>query len=179
MPSIAQRIYALEGRIFELEEELSELRAKLSGELVDDATLTGWDGKAVRLSTLFGDQSHMLLIHNMGFDCAYCTMWADGFNAVYDHVAAKAAFVLSSPDPVDRQKREASARGWRFTMVSTKDSTLAQNLGFERDGKPLPGVSALIKGPDGTLKRSGLASFGPGDRFCPVWNLLDLLPKDS
>ena len=178
MKDIAQRIYALEGRIFELEEELLELRAKLSGEEVTDVALTDWDGESVRLSVLFGDVDHMLLIHNMGFDCPYCTMWADGFNAVYDHVAAKAAFVLSSPDPIDRQRSEASARGWRFPMVSTKGTTLAKDLGFERDGKPLPGVSALIKAPDGTLRRHNMASFGPGDRFCPVWNLVDLLPKD-
>lgn len=178
MTDIAQRIYALEGRIFELEEELSELRAKLSGEEVADVALTNWDGASVRLSALFGDQNRMLLIHNMGFDCPYCTMWADGFNAVYDHVAAKAAFVLSSPDPIDRQMRQATARGWRFPMVSTKGSTLAKDLGFERDGKPLPGVSALIKRADGVLTRYNMASFGPGDRFCPVWNLLDLLPKD-
>ena len=176
MQDIAQRIYALEGRIFELEEELNELRAKLVGEIVTDFTLTDGSGKSIRLSTLFGSGDQMLLIHNMGFDCPYCTMWADGFNAVYDHIAAKAAFILSSPDTVDRQQREASARGWRFPMVSTRGSSLARDLGFERDGKPLPGVSALVKATDGTLTRNGMASFGPGDRFCPVWNLLDLLP---
>ncbi|MEZ5933968.1 MAG: DUF899 family protein [Alphaproteobacteria bacterium] len=176
MTETAERIYALEGRIFELEEELAQLRAKLAGEAVADYELTNWEGEKVRLSTLFGAQDHMLLIHNMGFDCPYCTMWADGFNAVYDHVAAKAAFVLSSPDPVDRQRRDAMARGWRFPMLSTAGSTLAKDLGFERHGKPLPGVSGLVKAPDGTLARHGMASFGPGDRFCPVWNLLDLLP---
>lgn len=178
MSDIAQRIYALEGRIFELEEELAELRVQLSGEEIADFALKDRQGGSAPLSALFGARDRMLLIHNMGFDCPYCTMWADGFNAVYDHVAAKAAFILSSPDPIDRQQREANARGWRFPMVSTEGSTLAKDLGFERDGKPLPGVSALIKEADGTLKRIGLASFGPGDRFCPVWNLLDLLPKD-
>jgi len=177
MKDIAQRIYALEGRIFELEEELNELRAKLAGEVVTDYTLTNWDHESVDLSTLFGSRDQMLLVHNMGFDCPYCTMWADGFNAVYDHVAAKAAFILSSPDPIDRQQREAATRDWQFPMVSTKESPLARDLGFERDGKPLPGVSALIKMPDGTLTRHGMASFGPGDRFCPVWSLLDLLPE--
>ncbi|MGI9416757.1 MAG: DUF899 family protein [Geminicoccaceae bacterium] len=178
MTDIAQRIYALEGRIFELEEELSELRAKLSGEAVEDVALIDWEGQSVRLSALFGPKDRMLLIHNMGFDCPYCTMWADGFNAIYDHIAAKAAFVLSSPDPIDRQKREATERSWRFPMVSTSGTTLAKNLGFERNSKPLPGVSALLKSADGALRRHGMASFGPGDRFCPVWNLLDLLPKD-
>ena len=178
MTDIAQRIYALEGRIFELEEELGELRAKLAGETVADFTLMNWSSESVSLSTLFGANDHMLLIHNMGFDCPYCTMWADGFNAVYDHVASRAAFILSSPDPIDRQQREATARGWRFPMVSTKGSTLARDLGFERDGKPLPGVSALVKAADGKLSRHNMASFGPGDHFCPVWNLLDLLPKD-
>jgi len=178
MQDIAQRIYALEGRIFELEEELNQLRAKLSGEVITDFTLTDRDGGSIRLSTLFGPRDQMLLIHNMGFDCSYCTMWADGFNAVYDHIAAKAAFVLSSPDAFDRQQSEATARSWRFPMVSTRESSIARDLGFERDGKPLPGVSALVKAPDGTLTRAGMASFGPGDRFCPVWNLLDLLPGE-
>lgn len=178
MTDIAHRIYALEGRIFELEEELAALRAKLSGEVLDDVALTDWEDREVRLSTLFGSKDQMLLVHNMGFDCPYCTMWADGFNAVYDHVAAKAAFVLSSPDPIDRQKRDATARGWRFPMVSTRGSALPRDLGFERDGKPLPGVSALVKAADGAISRNSMASFGPGDRFCPVWNLLDLLPKD-
>ncbi|MGI9510084.1 MAG: redoxin domain-containing protein [Geminicoccaceae bacterium] len=177
MKDIAQRIYALEGRIIELEEELLELRNQLSGEAITDFSLVDWHGESVRLSALFGSKDKMLLIHNMGFECSYCTMWADGFNAVYDHVAAKAAFVISSPDTVDHQQRNATARGWRFPMVSTQGSTLAKDLGFERDGKPLPGVSALLKTPDGGLRRHGLASFGPGDRFCPVWNLLDLLPK--
>lgn len=177
MVSLAQRIFDLEGRIFELEEELIELKAELFGESVADHVVTDWHGKKVRLSTLFGEHEHMILIHNMGFDCADCTMWADGFNAVLDHLEARAAFIISSPDDVERQKRGAAERGWRCRMVSTKGSDLASALGFERDGKPLPGVSTLIRSEDGTLQRYRLASFGPGDKFCPVWNLFDLLPK--
>ncbi len=178
MTSIAERIYALEGQVFDLEREIAALRAELQGEAVSDYRLTSADGETIALSSMFGRKDRMLLIHNMGFDCPYCTMWADGFNAVYDHVAEKAAFVLSSPDPSDRQRRDAAARGWRFPMVSTVGTTLAPDLGFERDGKPLPGVSALIKAPDGAITRHGVASFGPGDRFCPVWNLLGLLPQN-
>ena len=31
----------------------------------------------------------LVVIHNMGASCAYCTLWGDGFNGVYEHLANK------------------------------------------------------------------------------------------
>ena len=57
-------------------------------------------------------------------------MWADGFNGVYDHLAALAAFVVASPNPVEVQKRFAASRGWRFPMVSYGGHRFAKDMGY-------------------------------------------------
>jgi len=38
-----------------------------------------------------------------------------------------------------------------------------------------PGVSALRRAADGALVLTGRAEFGPGDDYCAVWRLFDLL----
>jgi hypothetical protein len=65
-------------------------------------------------------------------------------------------------------------------MVSMGSSTFNHDMGFEPEvGKGVwPGVSSFHKREDGTIERISSAQFGPGDLFCPVWPLLDLL-KDG
>src|SRR5262245_24363318 len=73
---------------------------------------------AVRLSELFGNKRDLILIHNMGTSCPNCTLWADGLNGIYDHLANRAVVVISSPDPPDVQQQFAQGRGWKVPMVS-------------------------------------------------------------
>ena len=80
------------------------------------------------------------MIHNIGTSCAYCTLWADGFNGIYDHLVSRAAFVVSGPDRPDVQRTFAGSRNWRFPMVSHADATFAMNMGYRsKDGGLLPG----------------------------------------
>jgi peroxiredoxin len=161
--------------------EIRDLQNKVEPQPIADFELAGWDGP-VRLSQLFGDKPDLILIHNMGRGCSSCTMWADGFNGVYDHLASRAAFVLTSPDPVDVQKAFAKGRGWRFPMASVAETGLAEALGF-RDRWPEdaawggwnPGVSVLRRGGDRILRVSQ-ADFGEFDGFCVVYSLFSLLP---
>jgi predicted dithiol-disulfide oxidoreductase (DUF899 family) len=52
-------------------------------------------------------------------------------------------------------------------------------MGYGDDeGKTYPGVSAFHKRGDGTIIRTGHMPFGPGDDFCAVWPMLDLI-KDG
>ncbi len=98
----------------------------------------------VRLSQLFGGGRDLIVIHNMGASCPYCTMWADGYNGLYAHIATRAALVVSSPDPPDVQRRFARSRGWRFPIVSHQGTTFAADMGYRsRDGGWLPGLSAF------------------------------------
>src|ERR1700730_15983838 len=84
---------------------------------------------AILLSQLFGDHEFLIVIHNMGSSCPACTMWADGYNGIHHHVATRAAFVVSSPEPPDAQRKLAASRGWKFPMISHAGSTFAQEMG--------------------------------------------------
>ncbi len=163
---------------------LRELQAAVEPEAVADYEFAGWDGP-VRLSALFGDKRDLFVIHNMGTGCPYCTMWADGFNGVYDHVADRAAFVLSTPNTPQVQKQFAKSRGWRFPMVSHQGTTFAADMGFLQPDKDAladtlggwyPGLTVFRKDGERVLRVSD-ADLGPYDDFCSVWHFLDLLPE--
>ncbi len=161
------------------QQRVAELRRQLPAEPVADYELTGPDGKT-KLSAMFGDKSDLILIHNMGAGCPYCTMWADGFNGVLHHLESRAAFVVVSPDAPEVQQRQASKRGWRFQMYSAKGTTFIEEMGFgseeeHYDSHAMPGVSALHKNTDGSIVRVARDFFGPGDLYCGVWHLFDLL----
>jgi predicted dithiol-disulfide oxidoreductase (DUF899 family) len=138
------------------------------------------DGAPVRLSELFGDKRDLLIVHNMGRRCSYCTMWADGFNGLHHHLENRCAFVVASPDEPHIIREFAAGRGWKFRMVCATGSTFNNDMGFEpAPGKGVwPGVSSFHRADDGSILRISSAQFGPGDQFCPVWPLLDLL-KDG
>ena len=130
----------------------------------------------MRLSELFGDKDTLFVIHNMGSGCPYCTLWADGFNGVFDHLRNRAAFVVSSPDAPDKQRKFASGRGWRFPIVSHQGTTFAADMGYMAEGRPAPGVSVFKRKGD-KIVRVADTSFGPGDDFAGIWHLFDLLPE--
>src|SRR5688572_9689254 len=75
----------------------------------------------IGLGDLFGDKKDLIVIHNMGKSCRYCTLWADGINGVEHHLSNKAGFVVVSPDTPEVQKEFAASRGWKFKMLSDKD----------------------------------------------------------
>jgi len=151
--------------------------AEKPSEQVNDYELVNSEGQKTKLSQLFGSKKDLILVHNMGNSCAYCTMWADGFNGLLPHLEDRTSFVLSSPDEPSVQKKFSDSRGWKFKMVSTKGTSLAKDMGFEQDGMPQPGVSVFYK-EDDRIIRVGRGNFGPGDKYCPTFPLFDLL-KDG
>lgn len=172
----APEIAALQRQLFELGSKLAEARRNAPHEPVEDYILRDPDGAEVTLASLFGDKGELLVVHNMGESCPYCTLWADGLNGVTDHLNSRAAFVLCSADDPATLKAFAASRGWRFRTVSGAGSAFAKDMGYEVGGKPHPGVSAFQRKGDGTIVRTGTAPFGPGDQFCALWHLFDLLP---
>lgn len=174
-------VQAIEREIMALKQKRAQMRREIEPEPVEDYTLRHKDGTEVKLSELFGDKDEMILVHNMGRSCIYCTLWADGLNGLADHLMDRAAFVLTSPDAPDVMKEFAQGRGWRFPVASIEGCTLAHDLGFYKADDPdhsgyWPGASALRKTKDGIV-RTGWTFFGPGDDFCAVWPLFDLLPE--
>lgn len=169
---------AKRAQISSIRDEMRALQAEVEPQAVDDYELSGWDGP-VRLSQLFGGKTNLILIHNMGRGCSSCTMWADGFNGVYDHLASRAAFVVASPDPVEVQKEFAAGRGWRFPMVSHAGTNFALELGYRRpdasQGGYQPGVSAFRKEGNRILRMSD-TELGPLDDFCVYYHLMEMIP---
>ena len=176
-----QQIEALEKEVFDKQAQLNELRRSDEPEIVSDYTLIGPNGE-VRLSELFGEHTDLIIIHNMGSSCPYCTLWADGFNGMLHHFENRGAFVVVSPDAPDVQKKFADSRGWRFRMISNGDSGFTEAMGYmrEHEGKmgPWPGFSTFHRDGSGTIHRVAHASFGPGDPYCGLWHMLGLL-KDG
>lgn len=169
-------------RITELREQISALKTELAQEIksaeateVQNFEFESTNGP-VKLSDLFGENECLLVVHNMGAACNYCTMWADGFSGYLRHLERNCAFVVCSPDPVENQAKLAAAREWKFIMVrdASKQFSIAMGYWSEKDGW-WPGVSAFQKQADGTIIRTGNDFFGPGDDYNLVWPMLDLI----
>jgi predicted dithiol-disulfide oxidoreductase (DUF899 family) len=179
---LEKQIDALQQQIDESQKQLVELKQKWGEGDVQDYTLQGPDGP-VKLSAAFGGHSLMVLVHNMGTKCPYCTLWADGFKSIYPYIEGgvpggetKAAFIVVSPDEPKKQQEYAKARGWGFRMLSAKGTSLFKDLGYaDEKNNPWPGVSILKKEGD-KITRVARDFFGPGDRFNSVFSFFQLMP---
>ena len=173
--TLENEIARLEAELMEKQKRLSDLRGQLPPEKVPDYILKGSNGKKVKLSDMFCDKEDLIVIHNMGRSCSYCTLWADGFNGMLQHLETRAAFVVVSPDSPEVQAAFAQNRGWQFKMYSTEESTFTEDMGFKNGDGWLPGVSTFHKKADDKIVHISKANFGPGDSFCASWHFFDLL----
>ena len=171
---IEKEIENLEKVLLQNQEKLADLKRQLPRRDVSNYTLKNTEGE-ISLSDLFGNKSDLIVVHNMGRSCPYCTLWADGFNGVRDHLSDRAAFVVVSPDSPDVQNEFAMGRGWKFQMVSGEGNTFIEDMGFKDDDGWCPGVSTFQKDGNGKIYRVASAPFGPFDSFCSVWHIMALL----
>lgn len=183
MKKIETELNDIEKKIEEMRKKKIELNSKLAEMDVKDYTLKDRNGKDVKLSEMFGDKNHLILVHNMGRSCSYCTMWADGFKDTYKEIEKKAPFVLVCPDTPEVHKKFAESRGWDYPTYSAAGTDFIFDMGYDivKDGKHnyWPGVSVFEKSPDGSIKRIAKDYFGPGDFYCNIWHFLDLLPSEN
>lgn len=149
------------------------------GPITKAYTFTEGDRTDVTLDELFDDRKDLLVIHNMGRHCRWCTLWADGLNGLLDHLEARTAVVLINADPPNVQREFADSRNWRFRLIQDADRAFTMDLHFAgmHDGKYhlVPGVSAFHRDDDGVITRVSSDFFGPGDIYMPVYPLFDLL----
>lgn len=117
----------------EANRKMAELSRRIGPERVEDYELQGREG-GVRLSEMFDDKQDLILIHNMGSECPYCTMWADGFNGVLQHLQDRAGFVVVSPNSVDVQQAVRKKRGWTFEMYSAEGTSFIKDMASSRTG---------------------------------------------
>lgn len=162
----------LEFEIMEKAKQLAALRRAEPDIAVEDYVFRTADGE-IGLSGLFGDRPRLLMIHNMGQGCRYCTLWADGINGVLEHLEDAMAVVLVSKDPPEIQRRMALDRGWRFRMASHGGGRYMAEQCAMGDYPNMPGARIYERKDDKILQR-GRTAFGPGDLYSPVWHFLGL-----
>ncbi len=169
-----EAIRKLEMEIYELKQQLSKLRTEATPEPVADYTFQTADGD-VSWDDLFAGKEHLFLIHNMGESCDYCTLWADVLHGYLPMLEQKASVVLVNGDSPAMQQAQSAKRGWRVRCVTDPSGEFTEAMGMMKEGHRWPGMSAFHRNPDGTVERTGVTPFGPGDDFCPVWPAFDLL----
>ncbi len=175
-----EELSRLEKELVDIRQRIAEVRRGLPAETVGDYTFKGPEGISVTLTECFGDKNELILIHNMGKKCPYCTLWADGFIGFTKHLEDRAAFVVTSPDDPETQRRFALDRGWNFKLYSTQGTTFKKDMGFEPEpGSYWPGVSIFKKDESGAIYHVTKAEFGPGDDYCAIWRLFELLPSKT
>ncbi len=146
-------IAALSKELMDVKARLSEARRNAKPEPVQDYEFRSADGAGtpVKLSELFGDRDELLVVHNMGSGCAWCTLWADGFNGLAKPLHDRAGFALCSADDHAKAHEFAKSRGWTFPVVSGSESEFARDMDH----------------------------FGPGDDYCSAWRLSDLFENGA
>ena len=162
----------LEAEIMEKAQRVAALRKAQTPVAVGDYAFDMPAGKAM-LSALFAGRERMLVIHNMGQGCRYCTLWADGLNGVVPHLEDAMSVLLVSKDAPDVQRRLAQDRGWRFRMASHGGGAYmveqCKMMGYDN----CPGA-VVYELRDGKVYRRARTGFGPGDLYAPIWHLLAL-----
>lgn len=165
-------IVELEGQICELTLKLHELQKSNSGEVVENYVFDTQAGQT-NLLELFGEHERLLAIHNMGQACRYCTLWADGLNGFLPHLESAMAVVLVSKDSPDLQRTFANSRGWRFRLASHGGGDYAREQTVQKGAINMPGAVVYERKGDDIVRKNAV-TFGPGDLYCSMWNLLAL-----
>jgi len=176
-PDAMEQMASFRQQIASIREQMRKVQSTLEPQEVTDYEFQTLEGK-VSLSELFGSHRDLMLVHNMGKSCPGCTLWADGYNGLHQHVITRAAFVVTSPDTPDVQQQFAASRGWVFPMVSHSGSSFAEDMGYRTSKGWRPGMSVFRR--DGArMVRVSDVSWSPGDDFCTVWHFFDLLPEGA
>jgi len=166
------KITAMETKLYEMTLELNELRKLATTSEVPNYSFATLAGPSTLLE-LFSDKEKLLVIHNMGQSCRYCTLWGDGFNGLVDHLESTMAVVMVSKDAPQLQREFANSRGWRFRLASHGGGKYIEEQTVKDGSTNMPGAVVYERSGDKIMRRLS-SVFGPGDLYSPMWNLLGL-----
>ncbi|MEO1016517.1 MAG: thioredoxin family protein [Pseudomonadota bacterium] len=155
----------------------------------------------VSLAALFGRHHQLCVYHFMyGTDweagCKSCSFWADGFNSVLAHLAARdVRLVCVSKAPLAKLLQYRARMGWLFDWYSAANNQFNEDYGVSfaphvaaqgggdynyREGRPIgqemPGMSAFFKDDDGAVYHTYSCYARGLEPFNVAYGLLDLAP---
>ena len=171
-----QKIIELEQEIAQLTAKLRNLQDNLEGVEVPDYEFETTAG-VTTLGKLFGSHQKLLVIHNMGQGCRYCTLWGDGINGFLPHLESAMSVVMLSKDSPSEQRKFAQSRQWRFQMASHGGGKYMQEQVAAGGMDNMPGVVCYERD-NYRIIRKNASYFGPGDLYCSIWHFLGLAGFD-
>jgi predicted dithiol-disulfide oxidoreductase (DUF899 family) len=154
----------------------------------------GAEGRAVKLSELFGDKAVLLLYSYMygpamARPCPSCTSMLDGLDGQVEALSQKVAVAVAAQSPIARIREFAAERGWRRMRLVSADGTTYQRdyKGEDETGGQWPILNVFEK-QDGVIRHvwASELAFAPRDEgqdprhidmVWPLWNFLDLSPE--
>lgn len=150
------------------------------------------------LAQLFGGKSQLIVYHFMyGADweqgCKSCSFWADNFNGIGSHLAARdAAIIAISSAPFATLEAFRKRMGWQFKWVSSAGTRFNRDFGVSPEpGQPLkynyattvrqmdelPGISIFTRTDAGEVYHTYSCYSRGLDMLNGAYHFLDLLPK--
>jgi predicted dithiol-disulfide oxidoreductase (DUF899 family) len=165
-------IAKLENEMYERAQKIEKLRKEAKPVPVKNYAFQSLTGK-VTLLDLFGAKDKLIVIHNMGQGCRWCTAWADGINGILTHLESEFAVALVSKDAPELQRAFAQGRQWRYTMVSHGGGEYIAEQTVRPGETNMPGVVCYERNKDQIFRKNS-SVFGPGDAFNPLFHLATL-----
>lgn len=201
----------LQARLALLEEEkiltrardtVTRLRQQLPWVRVEERYEFATETGTTSLSDLFGDHNQLIVQHYMfapdwNEGCKSCSFWADQFNPVVAHLAARdVSLVVVSQAPYAKLAQFRQRMGWEFTWVSSAPSNFSNDYdvwytpeqiesgrtfyNFKQGhhyGEHAPGVSVFAKSEEGEIFHTYSCYARGLDMLNGAYHLLDLVPK--
>ena len=195
-------LLAREKEFTHLRDQLSAERRSLPWVRVDKQyVFEGPDGKET-LAELFHGRSQLIVYHFMlGPDwqegCKSCSFWADNFNGIDAHLAARDVTLLAiSSAPYSKIAAFKARMGWTFKWVSSAGSDFNHDYHVTFSPQELeqgevnynyawsrlsdtewPGVSVFYRDTDGSIYHTYSCYARGIDMLNGAYNFLDLVPK--
>lgn len=144
------------------------------------------------LSSLFSSVDRTLVIMHFMFGgaqvdaCPMCTAWADGYNAIQEHLQERVDFAVVVAGDLDGFRSLARQRNWQnLRLLSAEGSTFKSDFGSaDENGNQSPAVSVFTLDEAGEPRHhyTGSAHLGGEhwrglDLLSPLWHFLDLTPE--
>jgi predicted dithiol-disulfide oxidoreductase (DUF899 family) len=196
-----QRFLLKEKEFTRLRDELSRERRELPWERVEKEYVFESANGPETLADLFGEHSQLIVYHFMyGADweigCRSCSFWADNFNNIVPHLAARdASLVAVSLAPLQKLQAQARRFGWTFKWVSShgSDFNFDYHVSFSPEAlergdtvynytpqklgsTEMPGISAFFR--DGKQIYHSYSTYARGlDMLNAAYHYLDIAPK--
>jgi len=197
-----RELLAKEKQFTTLRDELAATRRELPWERVEKAyEFEGPKGR-VAFADLFGGKSQLIVYHFMFSPeavqpCKSCSFWADGFNNIQPHLAARDVTLAAiSRAPIEKLSDFAKRLGWTFPWYSSGKSDFNYDYGvsFSKEDaehgnitynyapsrmkmRDLPGISVFCKDQSGKIFHSYSCYARGLDMLNPAYQYLDLVPK--